>query len=114
MTQRTWKLREAKDWLVSHCFGERQRSADTPTIRITLNHPPSDERPPDLLIWEAFQLLEDEGILAGHPVSFDNTGSVPVMINGVALTPQAIEMLENAEEIQAGKGPAKKPIGFDA
>lgn len=114
MTQRTWKLREAKDWLISHCFGERQRSPDKPTIRIKLNHLPSDERPPDLLIWEAFQLLENEGILTGYPVICDNTGSVPIMINSVALTPRAIEMLENAEEIPASEGNQKEPIGFDA
>lgn len=36
------------------------------------------------------------------------------MLNSVALTPQAIEIQENAEENQIGEGPAKELIGFDA
>lgn len=113
MTQRMWKLREAKEWLVSQCLSERRRSPEEPAIRMKFNQPPSDERPPSHLIWEAFQLLENAGILTGHAVTADNTGPVPLMINGMALTPRAIEIQENAEETQASREPAKELIGFE-
>gem|GEM_PF-5948051 len=98
MIRREWGLHEAKHWLMSQCLAARKETPDRSFVRIKLQQPPSDDRPPDLLIWEAFELLVSQGAITGYPVIPDNTGPIPIMINGVALTPQAIERMEETEE----------------
>lgn len=102
-----WTLERTKEWLLTKCIAARDETPEDPTIRIKFRQEHGDETPPDHFIWEAFQLLQVGGLIAGHPVKADNVGMLPIWLNGVRLTPEGAEGLESAGEERTGG------IGFE-
>lgn len=111
---REWTLSEAREWLLDKCIKQRERGRRAPYFRFDFGQPLRPEVPYDRLVWEAFQILESEGIITGKPVRADNTGDLPIMLIKVALTPQAVLEIErqNATPDRA-HGTKTAKIGFD-
>lgn len=111
MNDSDWNLEDTKTWLWTLCIEARERKLDDPFVTIKLHQKPKKEIPPDLLIWEAFQLLRAEGRITGRVVTGNNVGPVPIMLRLVTLTPQAAEKLEQFKKATSDQTKDKE-IGF--
>jgi hypothetical protein len=112
MNDSDWNLEDTKNWLLTLCITARDGKLDGPFVTIKFHQEPRKEIPPDLLIWEAFQLLDAEGMITGRVVTADNVGTIPVMLRLVALTPRAAEKLEHLEKA-ANDQTEDEQIGFE-
>jgi len=105
VNERTWRLKEAEDWIIRACMEKRRRTPNEPCLRLMFPLPVSPDAPPDTLIREAFVLLEAMGVVTGGLIQTANAG--PIGINRLCLTPQAVERIEAHENEE------KPRIGFD-
>ena len=111
MNDSDWNLEDTKTWLWTLCLETRERKLDDPFVTLKLHQEPRREIPPDLLIWEAFQLLRAEGMITGRAVKADNVGPVPIMLRLVTLTPKAAEELEQFKRVTSDQTKDEE-IGF--